>query len=496
MKIWLGLKWAYQALLAGLHKLYDMILTGTFYLVAESERLWIGVNPETVSLDANNIQAAPLQVRFWAGEGSNKVAMPAYLTFRVESVVSSSVTKLFEDKPEVKVSSYDYTIPPDKYATANRISIYAHEDAARTKEIDAKQVNIVVANPTPFPRPEDWSANLAYKNGEYLLHDDVLYMWTSRVPGNTATDPKTWIQNNQDSGLWTPYPYSKVLAAQVLLANFALVGSAVFKDQYMFSQQGLDSLGVETNDYRNFGTHDFTPNLILDFLTGSSIFNKTTVRGTIEAISGLIGGLTIKGNSLVSDSMEFSESPIEALSLLKVGQSTSISRQASWTSEIVGNAYTQAFTINLASSVSFKVTTTSTSTIEKGWTVSIIKEGGGVVYYTFGMGEITNKEFTVVLPPGTYTINAKSTGMFYIDEPIYNYAWIGGISSANTITAVGYPYRTKIGNNGFYSFWDANKYLYFSSSVGLELVFGNYGMRVGSSGLQKTSNAGSSWANL
>lgn len=95
-------------------------------MVAESERLWIGVNPETVSLDANNVQAAPLQVRFWAGEGSNKVAMSAYLTLRVESIVGSSVTKLFEDKTASKVSSYDYTIPSDKYATANRISIYAY----------------------------------------------------------------------------------------------------------------------------------------------------------------------------------------------------------------------------------------------------------------------------------------------------------------------------------------------------------------------------------
>lgn len=79
---------------------------------------------------------------------------------------------MFDDKPVAKVSSYDYTIPSDQYATANRISIYAYEDAARTKEIDSKQVNIVAANPTPFPRPEPWSADLVYMNGEYLMHDD------------------------------------------------------------------------------------------------------------------------------------------------------------------------------------------------------------------------------------------------------------------------------------------------------------------------------------
>lgn len=281
MKIWYVLKWAYQALLAGLHKLYDMILTGTFYLVAESERLWIGVNPDTVSLDANNIQAAPLQVRFWAGEGSEKAAMSAYLTFRVESVVGSSVTKLFEDKPEAKVSSYDYTIPSDKYATANRISIYAYEDAARTKEIDSKQVNIIAANPTPFPRSEDWNVDNVYKNGEYLKQDNVLYMWTSRVSGNTEISPKEWIKAHQESGLWTPYPYDKLIAAEIALFNFALIGSAVFQDEYMISQQGVDALGNPTEDYRKFGTNAFTPNLKLNFKTGDCELSGSIRRGMV-----------------------------------------------------------------------------------------------------------------------------------------------------------------------------------------------------------------------
>lgn len=286
MKIWFVLRWVYQALLAGLHKLYDMILTGAFYLIAETERLWIGVNPETVSLDANNVQAAPLQVRFWAGEGSNKVAMSAYLTFRVESVVGSSVTKLFEDKPVSKVSSYNYTIPSDQYATANRISIYAYEDAARTKEIDSKQVNIIASNPTPFPRSEDWNVDNVYKNGEYLKQDNVLYMWTSRVPGNTEISPKEWIEAHQESGLWTPYPYDKLIAAEIALLNFALIGSAVFQDEYMISQQGVDASGNPTNDFRKFGTEEFTPNLLLNFLIGKTIFNDAEIRGKFSTSLG------------------------------------------------------------------------------------------------------------------------------------------------------------------------------------------------------------------
>lgn len=299
MKIWYVLKWVYQALLAELHKLCDMILTGTFYLTAESERLWIGVNPETVSLDANNIQAAPLQVRFWAGEGSEKAAMSAYLTFSIESVVGSSVTKLFEDKPEAKVSSYDYTIPSDKYATANRISIYAYEDAARTKEIDSKQVNIIAANPTPFPRSGDWNVANVYKNGEYLKQDNVLYMWTSRVSGNTEISPKEWIEAHQESGLWTPYPYDKLIAAGIALFDFALIGSAVFQDEYMISQQGIDASGNPTNDFRKFGTEEFTPNLLLNFLIGKAIFNDAEIRGKF---STSLGGTRIeidpKSNSI------------------------------------------------------------------------------------------------------------------------------------------------------------------------------------------------------
>lgn len=281
MKTWYVLKWACQALLAELHKLYDMILTGTFYLVAESERLWIGVNPETVSLDANNVQSAPLQVRFWAGEGSDKVAMSAYLTFRVESVVGNSVTKLFEDKPASKVSSYDYTIPSDKYATANRISIYAYEDAARTKEIVSKQVNIVVENPVPFPRSEPWSTGLTYKNGEYLLLDDVIYMWSSRVPGNTTVSPKADLSSSTPSGKWKSYQNWPLLATNIALIKFGLIGSAVFKDEYMYSQQGTNAAGAATNDYRKFGTDAFTPNLMLDFLRGRFKGRVVEVEGSI-----------------------------------------------------------------------------------------------------------------------------------------------------------------------------------------------------------------------
>lgn len=267
-----------------------MILHTTFYLTAEPERIWIGVNPETVSLDANNIQSTPLDIRIWTGEGSNKSEYKAYVTLRVESVVNEHVTILYEERPESKIFAWEYTIPEDKYPTANRVSIYAYEDEARTKEIAAKQVNIVAANPTPFPRPEEWAAGLVYKNGEYLIFGDMVYMWCSRVPGNTSVDPKTWMQNNPNSGLWKSYTEYAVLATKVFMAKFGLLGQAVFKDEYMISQQGVNSAGNITFDYRKFGTSAFIPNIQLNFKTGKAILDDAEIKGKITATEGSFSG--------------------------------------------------------------------------------------------------------------------------------------------------------------------------------------------------------------
>ena len=281
MKIWYVLRWACRALSAELHKLNGMLLTDDFYLTAEPVRLWIEVNPETVSLDCNNVQKTPLSIRFWSGEGSIKTALAAYLTLKVESVVGNSVTTLYTYTSPGAVSSYGYTIPSNSYPTANRISIHSYEDAARTKEIGSKQINIVVDNPTPFPRSEAWSTGLTYKNGEYLLQEDVIYMWSSRVPGNTSVSPKADLSSATPSGKWRAYQNWPLLATNIALIKFGLIGSAVFKDEFMYSQQGKTAAGVDTIDYRKFGTDDFIPNLLFNFRTGRQDSNLCFLRASL-----------------------------------------------------------------------------------------------------------------------------------------------------------------------------------------------------------------------
>lgn len=277
MKTWYGQKWGFRALLQGLIKWWRMLLSETIYLKAEAERMWIEANPGTVSVDANNIQSTPLVIRLWMGEGSTKISVQAYLTLKVESVVGTNVTTLYTYNSPTKVSEYSYTIPADKYATANRISVYAYEDSARTKEIDVKLVNVIADNPIPFPRPEAWAAGLTYKNGEILMLDGQVYMWMSRIPGNTSVNPKTDVSSANPSGKWKAYQHWPLLSTSILMAQFALLGKAVFKDEYMYSQFGIDANGGHTENYRDFGTPAFTPNLMLDFLNGAGHYAKRNI---------------------------------------------------------------------------------------------------------------------------------------------------------------------------------------------------------------------------
>lgn len=289
-----------------------MVVTNTFYLTAESYRQWLEANPTAVSVDANNVQKSPLVIRSWSGEGSDKTAYPVYLTLQVESVAGTSTEVLYTYKSSSKVSEYTYTLPSDKYATANRITVSAYDDAARTKAVGSVQLNILADNPVPYPRAEEWSSSLTYKNGEYLKVGDVLYMWTSRVPGNTTTDPKTWIQQNPTSKLWTEYPYNTLMAGQILLFDFAKIGQAIFKDQYMLSQHGVDADGNESDDYRNFGKkrYDpntgqsadlFTPNLLFNFLTGAGHLGRKNIE------FGADGTVTLKGVKSKNDAFQIDD---------------------------------------------------------------------------------------------------------------------------------------------------------------------------------------------
>lgn len=94
-------------------------------------------------------------------------------------------------------------------------------------------------------------------------------------------NPKTDYAANGSKATWLLMDKMRYAFIEVLMANFAKLASAVFHGQYMFSQYGVDASGNPTDDYRNFGTADFTPNLLLDFLTGSFKGRNVEVDGGV-----------------------------------------------------------------------------------------------------------------------------------------------------------------------------------------------------------------------
>lgn len=248
-----------------------MIVSGSIVLKAERGSIYLWTNQDPVVVTSDNVQRTPLLVKVKQGEGAGR-NYEAWLTIRVENVSGSTATTLYEYKSSKTENGREYVLPQDKYATANRITVLAHDDAARTTLLDEMRVGIVAESPIPFPCPEtEWKAEHTFRNGEYLMTSDAVYMWVSRVPGNTPVSPKEY--GDTSPRVWTKYQKWPLLATAILLADFAKLGSAVFHGQYMFSQQGTDADGNPTNAYHNFGTADFTPNLMFDFLRGRGTFS-------------------------------------------------------------------------------------------------------------------------------------------------------------------------------------------------------------------------------
>ena len=160
-------------------------------------------------------------------------------------------------------------------------------------DVTIKQFNIVRDNPLPFPRSEDWNIDLVFKNGEYLMYEDIVYMWGSPEPGNSPVNPKDDIINNPTTTRWKGYQNWPLLSTEVLLARFALLSGAVAADNKLFSQKGTINGGDSTN-YRD---ENFVPNLLLNWLTGRLECDDAYIRGTIEALAGYIGNFVISEES-------------------------------------------------------------------------------------------------------------------------------------------------------------------------------------------------------
>lgn len=179
------------------------------------------------------------------------------------------------------------------------------------KQIVASTFNVTAA---PDDGAKGSRGQLPYPAGEYNLYTDyictdmvapyVLYegiyyvmnqitTWVGHgVPSNINNPQKDYAINGKKA-TWIPFENYKAIYVEILMANFAKLASAVFSGDYMFSQQGVDAEGNSTSSYEKFGTEEFTPNLLFDFLRG-------LLKGrNIEVDGGVFKNIRSPNNSFI-----------------------------------------------------------------------------------------------------------------------------------------------------------------------------------------------------
>lgn len=141
-----------------------------------------------------------------------------------------------------------------------------------------------------------------YGDNFYVLKRGKTYT-AATMPDNRKT-PAGDVAYGGDDSRWQVFDKFNAIYADIVMAEFAKLGGAVFFGDYMFSQNGTIGgqavSGVDKNGqayYKKFtdgvtyGT--FIPNLLLNFVTGQIIANNAHIKGEIDAESGKIGGFNI-----------------------------------------------------------------------------------------------------------------------------------------------------------------------------------------------------------
>lgn len=90
----------------------------------------------------------------------------------------------------------------------------------------------------------------------------------------------TNISPKDNPSVWAVAEDYQVVLTDTLVAKYAKLGGAVFYGDYMISQDGVDSLGNDSSDFENF-PDNFTPNLSLNFKTGSMLANRGIFKGSL-----------------------------------------------------------------------------------------------------------------------------------------------------------------------------------------------------------------------
>lgn len=139
----------------------------------------------------------------------------------------------------------------------------------------------------------------------YVLYGDTYYVmnvttsWTgSQNKGKTPADD---YEQYGEHATWIPMERFEAIYTKLLIANNGTIGSFVFNGDYMFSQQGVDYLYNEVNNYEDFG-NDSIPFKFTDtsMWIKSSVSYVSFTDNTINITQGSNSTLTLLSDKLTS----------------------------------------------------------------------------------------------------------------------------------------------------------------------------------------------------
>lgn len=139
----------------------------------------------------------------------------------------------------------------------------------------------------------------------YVLYGDTYYVmnvttsWTgSQNDGKTPADD---YEQYGEHATWIPMEKFKAIYTKLLIADNGTLGKFVFNGDYMFSQQGMDYLHNEVNNYEDFG-NDSIPFKFTDtsMWIKSSVSYVSFTDNTINITQGSNSTLTLLSDKLTS----------------------------------------------------------------------------------------------------------------------------------------------------------------------------------------------------
>lgn len=139
----------------------------------------------------------------------------------------------------------------------------------------------------------------------YVLYGDTYYVmnvtisWTgSQNEGKTPADD---YEQYGEHATWIPMERFEAIYTKLLIANNGTIGSFVFNGDYMFSQQGVDYLYNEVDNYEDFG-NDSIPFKFTDtsMWIKSSVSYVSFTDNTINITQGSNSTLTLLSDKLTS----------------------------------------------------------------------------------------------------------------------------------------------------------------------------------------------------